>query len=73
MAGARADRLSDLFGEIISAANGKGNLSCLTPDLLGRLAQAYDLQRISLFQVHEAPGMGIGSTCRVDWRVPGLP
>ncbi len=73
MAGARADRLSDLFVEIISAANGKGDLTCLTPELLGRLAQAYDLQRISLFQVHEAPGTGVGSTCRVDWRAPGLP
>lgn len=73
MAGTRADGLGDLFCEIISAANGKSDLSCLTPDLLSRLAQAYDLQRISLFQVHEAPGIGIASTCRADWRTPGLP
>ncbi len=73
MAGGQPEKLADVFTEIISAANGKGDLSCLSPELLRRLAQVCDLQRISLFQVHEAPGMGISSTCRVDWTVPGLP
>lgn len=73
MGGAHADRLSELFCKIISAANGKDDLSCLTPDLLGEFAHLHDLQRLSLFQVHEAPGLGIASTCRLDWCTPGLP
>lgn len=73
MAGGQPEKLTDVFSDIISAANGKGDLSCLNPDLLTRLAQVCDLQRISLFQVHEAPGKGISSTCRVDWTVAGLP
>ncbi|TDT93538.1 PAS domain S-box-containing protein [Azorhizobium sp. AG788] len=61
-----------ILGDVLSAAHSAGDLSCLSPDLLARIADAFHLQRVSLFQVHEAEGRGIAATCVIDWRRPGL-
>ncbi len=67
-----AGRLLGALSAFIGSVGTRGNWLEAVPTFFETLATIQSYDRVALFYVHEASGVGLGVSCRIDWASPGL-